>query len=115
MKTLTVDEAMTGLSKWLELALSGEQIQIRKGDALVELRPARPPRSTPRKESLAPREALRLLQQDAHLTQSEAESYLLETRDERSAIHHREVAAVDSPPHRIADRVSWYFFSFRFP
>ena len=83
MKTLTVDEAMTGLSKWLKLALSGEQIQIRKGDALVELRPARPPQSTPGKESLPPREALRLLQQDAHLTQAEAESYLREARAER--------------------------------
>jgi hypothetical protein len=40
MKTLTVDEAVAGLGKWLELALAGEQIQIRKGDAIVELRPA---------------------------------------------------------------------------
>ena len=42
MKTLTVEEAVAGLGLWVERALAGEQIQIRKGDAVIELRPARP-------------------------------------------------------------------------
>ena len=42
MKTLTVEEAVAGLGGWLERALAGEQIQIRKGDAVVELRPTHP-------------------------------------------------------------------------
>ena len=83
MKTLTVDEAMSSLGKWLELALAGEEIQIQKGDALVELRPAAVTRSA--KNFLAPREALHRLQQGARLTAADAESYLREAREERMA------------------------------
>ena len=85
MKTLTVDEAVAGLGRWLELALAGEDIQIRKGDALIQLRPAAalPPASA--KDSLSPREALRCLQQDARLTAGDAERYLNEAREERMA------------------------------
>jgi hypothetical protein len=46
----------------LELAIAGEDIRIRKGDAVVELRPvgaSGPPSSN---EHLSPREALRCLQ-----------------------------------------------------
>ncbi len=39
MKTLTVEQATSGLEQWLEKALAGEDIRIRKGEALVELRP----------------------------------------------------------------------------
>ena len=85
MRTLTVDEAMAGLGQWLELALAGEEIQIRKGDAIVELRPAAAARPAPAKDSLSPREALRRLQQDAHLTAAAAEGYLREVREERLA------------------------------
>ena len=40
MKSLTVEEATPGLGRLVELALVGEQIQIRKGNGVVELRPA---------------------------------------------------------------------------
>ena len=85
MKTLTVDEAVAGLGKWLELVLAGEEIQIRKGDALVELRPALTSRPASAKDSLTPREALHRLQHGAHLTSADAESYLSEVREERLA------------------------------
>jgi hypothetical protein len=58
VKTLTIDEAVAGLPRWLELALAGEEIQIRQGDSIVELRPAVPPRPAPAGSSLSPREAL---------------------------------------------------------
>jgi antitoxin (DNA-binding transcriptional repressor) of toxin-antitoxin stability system len=92
MRTLTVDEATAGLGKWLELALAGEEIQIRKGDAIVELRPAAVARPAPAKNSLPPREALRRLQQDARLTTADAESYLHEVRGERLAAEDRRPA-----------------------
>ena len=88
MKTLTVEEAVAGLGGWMDRALAGEQIQIRKGDALVELRPAQPTRSTGT-ELLSPREALRRLQEDARLRPEQAENYLREVRDERLAAEDR--------------------------
>src|SRR2546422_7289552 len=75
MKTLTIEEAVAGLGRWVDRALAGEQIQIRKGDAVVELRPARPAPS-PGAEELSPREALRRLQADARLKPEQAERYL---------------------------------------
>jgi antitoxin (DNA-binding transcriptional repressor) of toxin-antitoxin stability system len=84
MKTLTVEEAVVGLGRWLDRALAGEQIQIRKGDAVVELRPKQPAQSTVA-EALSPREALRRLQEDARLRPEEAERYLREVREERLA------------------------------
>jgi hypothetical protein len=51
----------------VELALAGEQIQIRKGSGVVELRPAQTGQ-TAVKEPLTPREALRRLQEEGRLT-----------------------------------------------
>lgn len=80
MKTLTVDEAVKGLGHWVELAVAGEQILIRKGNAVVELRPTQP---TVAKQT--PREALRSLQQNAHLTTEQANAFLREVHEERLA------------------------------
>ena len=84
MKTLTVEEATPGLGRLVELALAGEQIQIRKGSGVVELRPAQTSQ-TAVKEQLTPREALRRLQEEARLTPQQAEAYLREVREERLA------------------------------
>jgi antitoxin (DNA-binding transcriptional repressor) of toxin-antitoxin stability system len=91
MKTLTVEEAVAGLGRWLDRALAGEQIRIRKGDALVELRPTQPVQSAGT-ELLSPREALRRLQEDARLSPEEAELYLREVRQERLAAEDRRPA-----------------------
>lgn len=91
MKTLTVEEAVAGLGRWLDRALAGEQIQIRKGDAVVELRPTQPAQSAVT-ESLSPREALRRLQADARLQPEEAERYLREVLEERLAAENRRPA-----------------------
>ncbi len=84
MKTLTVEEAVAGLGRWVERALAGEQIQIRKGDGVVELRPTKPAQ-TPDAEQLTPREALRLLREEVRLSPDQAERYLREVRGERLA------------------------------
>ena len=91
MKTLTVEEAVNGLGRWVERALAGEQIQIRKGDGVVELRPTKSAQ-TPDAEQLSPREALRLLQDEARLSPEQAERYLLEVREERLAAEDRRPA-----------------------
>jgi hypothetical protein len=91
MKTLTVEEATPGLGRLVELALAGEQIQIRKGSGIVELRPTQTP--TPAvDETLTPREALRLLQEDSRITPQQAERYLHELREERLAADDRRSA-----------------------
>ena len=74
---------MTGLGKWLELAVAGEGIRIRKGDALVELRPVSENDGT--RTLISPREALRQLQAEARLTPKQAQDYLEELRAERLA------------------------------
>ncbi|MGD0814282.1 MAG: hypothetical protein ABSA83_11810 [Verrucomicrobiota bacterium] len=84
MKTLTVEEATPGLGRLVELALAGEQIQIRKGSGIVELRPAQASQSAV-KDQLTPREALRRLQEEGRLTPQQAEAYLSEVREERLA------------------------------
>ena len=76
---------------WLDRALAGEQIQIRKGDAVLELRPTQPAPSAGT-EGLSPREALRRLQEDARLRPEEAERYLREVREERLAAEDRRPA-----------------------
>ncbi len=91
MKTLTVEEAVAGLGRWLDRALAGEQIQIRKGDGVVELRPTQPAQSAGT-ELLSPREALRRLQADARLSPEAAELYLREVREERLAAEDRRPA-----------------------
>jgi hypothetical protein len=88
MKTFTVEEATPGLGRLVELALAGEQIQIRKGSGVVELRPAHAT-VTAVDERLTPREALRRLQEDARLTPQQAEGYLRELREERLAVESR--------------------------
>jgi antitoxin (DNA-binding transcriptional repressor) of toxin-antitoxin stability system len=92
MKTLSLEEAVNGLGRWLELAVAGEDIRIRKGDAVVELRPVAasgPPSSN---ERASPREALRSLQAEAHLTSEQARQYLKEVHDERLAAEARQPA-----------------------
>ena len=84
MKTLTVEEASPDLDRLVGQALAGEQIQIRKGNGVVELRPAQTGQ-TAAKEQLAPREALRRLQEEGRLTPQQAEAYLREVREERFA------------------------------
>jgi hypothetical protein len=84
MKSLTVEEATTGLGRLVDLALAGEQIQIRTGSGVVELRPAETVQRV-NDEPLTSREALRRLQEDARLTPSQAEQYLKEIREERLA------------------------------
>jgi hypothetical protein len=88
MKTLTVEEASPGLGKLVDLALAGETIQICKGTGIVELRPAL---STPHSigQPITPREALRRLQEEARLTAQNAEEYLKEVHEERSAAQDR--------------------------
>jgi hypothetical protein len=92
MRVLSIEEAVSGLGRWLELAIAGEDIRIRKGDAVVELRPlgaTGPPSS---KEHLSPREALRCLQTEARLTPDQAQQYLNEVYDERLAAEARRPA-----------------------
>ena len=92
MRTLSLEEAVSGLGRWVELAIAGEDIRIRNGDAVVELRPvgaSGPPSSN---EHLSPREALRRLQTDAHLTPEQAQHYLNEVQDERLAAEARRPA-----------------------
>jgi hypothetical protein len=84
MKMLTVEEATSSLDRLVELALAGEQIQIRKGNGVVELRPAQATQIAAG-EKMTPREALRRLQEDARLTPPQAEGYLREVREERLA------------------------------
>lgn len=92
MRTLTVDEAAAGLPRWLDLALAGEQIQIRQGDSVVELRRAAGSQQAVAQASLEPREALRRLQLGARLTSAEAASYMREVREERLAAEDRRPA-----------------------
>ena len=82
---------MAGLGRWVERAWTGEQIQIRQGDAVVELRPASLGH-TAGAEQLSPREALRQMQAEAGLQPEQAEQYLREVREERLAIEDRRPA-----------------------
>lgn len=89
MRTLTVEEAVSGLGQWLEQALAGEDIRIRKGDGVVELRPVSKAPSAASSAQPSPREALRCLQRDARLAPERAESYLREVHQERQAAEER--------------------------
>ena len=77
-------------AEW-QLALAGEQIQIRKGSGVVELRPAQATQPAV-DERLTPREALRRLQEDAHMTPQQAKGYLRELREEWLAVESRRPA-----------------------
>jgi hypothetical protein len=92
MRTLSLEEAVTGLGRWLELAIAGEDIRIRKGDAVVELRPVPASGHPSANEHLSPREALRRLQAEACLTPDHAQQYLKEVHDERLAAEARRPA-----------------------
>ena len=82
MKTLTVSEAARDLTNWLKQAIAGDDIGIRSDDDIVALRPLP---SNGVATNLPPREALRRLQQEAHLTPAQAKSYLQEVHAERLA------------------------------
>ena len=82
---------MAGLGRWVDQALAGEQIQIRKGDAVVELRPTGPEHAIGA-EQLSPREALRRMQNEARLQPEQAQQYLREVREERLAAEDRHPA-----------------------
>ena len=92
MRTLSLEEAVSGLGRWLERAIAGEDIRIRKGDAVVELRPVAASGPPPSNERLSPREALRSLQAEARLTPDQAQQYLNEVYDERLAAEARRPA-----------------------
>ena len=92
MKTLTVQEASQNLGRWLQRAMGGEQIAIHEGACAVLLQslPAVAESSAPGR--LPPREALRLMQEEAHLTLEQAEQYTREVREERLAAEARRPA-----------------------
>ena len=92
MRTLSLEEAASGLGRWLELAIAGEDICIRNGDAVVELRPVAASGPSSPNESLTPREALRRLQAEARLTDEQARQYLNEVHEERLAAEARRPA-----------------------
>lgn len=85
VRTLTVEEATTSLARWLELAVAGEDIRIRKGNALVELRLVTENNDGPA-QRVSPREALRQLQAEARLTAEQAQDYLDDLHEERLAL-----------------------------
>jgi antitoxin (DNA-binding transcriptional repressor) of toxin-antitoxin stability system len=89
MKTLSISEAAQDLANWLKQAVAGEEICIRSDNTIVALRPLSANEAMPAQESLSPREALRRLQQEAHLSPTQADSYLREVRAERLAAEKR--------------------------
>ena len=82
MKTLTVAEAVRNLATLLKQAIAGEEIGIRSEDRIVVLRPIET-KEFP--QEFSPREALRQLQSQAHLSPAQAENYLREVHAERLA------------------------------
>jgi antitoxin (DNA-binding transcriptional repressor) of toxin-antitoxin stability system len=85
VKTLSVSEAVRNLAALLKQAIAGEEIGIRSDDTVVVLRPLQSTAS----QKITPREALRRLQLEAHLTPAEAGSYLQEVYAERVAAEKR--------------------------
>jgi len=86
VKTLTVTEAVRDLAAVLKQAAAGEEISIRSDDTIVVLQLLR---SNGAPKILSPREALRELQSEAHLSSIEANEYLREVRAERIAAEKR--------------------------
>ena len=83
---LTINEAVRDLATLLKRAIAGEEIGIRSGDTVVALRPIP---SNGSSKTLSPREALRRLQSEAHLTPAKAEMYLNGVHAERLAAEKR--------------------------
>ena len=94
MKTLTISKATGNLATWLQRAVAGEDIGIRSGETVVALRPMPLASGAANEGRMAPRDALRSLQQDARLTPAPAEAYLNEVRAER-LVANAEVATVN--------------------
>ena len=88
MKTLTISEAARDLANWLKQAVAGEDIGIQSDRTVVALRPL-PAEGAANKGLISPREALRRLQEAAHLSPAQAESYLREVHAERLAAEKR--------------------------
>lgn len=86
MKTLTIGEAARNLANWLKQAIAGEKIDIRSDDTVVAAE-ASPFKRIPK--PFSPREALRRLQSETHLSPAQAESYLREVHAERLAAKKR--------------------------
>jgi len=89
MKTLTISEAVRDLAGLLKQAVAGEDIGIRSENTIVALRPLPNAKIKKEKEPLSPRDALRQLQRDAHLTNAQADSYMKEVYAERLAAEKR--------------------------
>ena len=85
MKTFTVNEAAHDLAAVLKQAVAGEDIGIQSGGTVVALRPLIPFNGKTESEQMSPRQALRRLQQDDHLTPAQANAYETELRAERLA------------------------------
>lgn len=83
MKTLTISEAARDLANWLKQAVAGEEIGIRSDNTIVALRPLSTSGAATTAKPLSPREALKQLQQEYHLTSDEADNYLCEVHAER--------------------------------
>jgi antitoxin (DNA-binding transcriptional repressor) of toxin-antitoxin stability system len=81
MKTLTVQEASQNLSELLHSAADGEEIIINDGKLVIALRLV----SGSQKNRPNGRDALRQLQSQSRLTNSQAENYLREVHAERLA------------------------------
>jgi antitoxin (DNA-binding transcriptional repressor) of toxin-antitoxin stability system len=92
MRTLSLEEATNGLGRWLDMAIAGEDIRIRNGDGVVELRPVTASGPLSSNEHLSPREALRRLQAEARLMPDQAQQYLNQVHDERLAAEARRPA-----------------------
>ena len=84
MKTLTAEEASQDLVRWLQRAMGGEQIAIHEDGCAVLLQPLPATPDLSPSKPLSSREALRRLQSQATLSESEAQAYLDEVRAERS-------------------------------
>ena len=89
MKTLTISEAVRDLASVLKQAVAGDEIGIRSDNTIVALRPLPAANGKTEKERLSPREALRRLQMDAHLTPAQADDFLKEVYAERLAAEKR--------------------------
>jgi len=73
----------------LKQAIAGVEIGIRSNNTIVALHPLPLADRKAEAETLSPREALRQLQQEAHLSETQAAEYLNEVHSERLASENR--------------------------